>query len=77
MPLRRRVTRTLELDHDHVIDRLYLIERNVNEKFSELARTWAVLGQRLEVLEQMVAERAEGGDQSGALARAAGKACST
>lgn len=59
---------TLELDHDHVIDRLYLIERNVNEKFSELARTWAVLGQRLEVLEQMVAERAEVGDPSGALA---------
>lgn len=49
----------LDLDHDHIIDRLHLIEQNVNAKFGELARTWGVLGQRLEVLEQSIIDRPE------------------
>ena len=54
----------MELDHDHIIDRLYLIERNVEGKFSELARTWAVLGQRLETLEEVL-EALPGGTGGG------------
>ncbi|MCB1511840.1 MAG: hypothetical protein KDJ36_13145 [Hyphomicrobiaceae bacterium] len=46
----------LDLDHDHIIDRLHLLERNVNTKFGELARTWTVLGDRLDALEQAVVE---------------------
>jgi Clp amino terminal domain, pathogenicity island component len=51
-------TEELELDHDHIIDRLHLIERSVDAKFNELARTWGVLGRRLDALEQGLIERA-------------------
>lgn len=50
------VNETLELDHDHIIDRLYLLERNVDSKFNELARTWTVLGERLSALEGVLKE---------------------
>lgn len=53
---------SLDLDHDHIIDRLYLLERNVESKFGELARTWSLLGQRLEAMERALDERpADGG----------------
>jgi hypothetical protein len=47
---------SLDLDHDHIIDRLYLLERNVEAKFGELARTWHLLGERLEAMEGVLAE---------------------
>lgn len=50
-------TEAFALDHDHVIDRLHLIERSVDAKFGELARTWAVLGRRLDALEDSLAAR--------------------
>lgn len=44
-----------DLDEDHLIGRLHLIEQSVDAKFAELARTWAVLGRRLDALEDGLA----------------------